>query len=91
MLLMTSWRKARAYSQRPGTQGGGVGEYWAMPERSAQSFFPGEWFRPYDVGYLDEDGFLYCSDRAGDRIATASGTVQLCLPVRGRGPGPTRQ
>jgi acyl-coenzyme A synthetase/AMP-(fatty) acid ligase len=52
-----------------------LGEYWAMPERNAQSFFPGDWFRPYDVGYLDEDGFLYYSDRAGDRIMTARGTV----------------
>jgi acyl-coenzyme A synthetase/AMP-(fatty) acid ligase len=52
-----------------------LGEYWGMPERTAQSFFPGDWFRPYDVGYLDEDGFLYYSDRAGDRITTAQGTV----------------
>lgn len=52
-----------------------LGEYWALPERNAQSFFPGDWFRPYDVGFLDEDGFLYYSDRAGDRIATAQGTV----------------
>ncbi|MGH3187338.1 MAG: class I adenylate-forming enzyme family protein [Streptosporangiaceae bacterium] len=52
-----------------------LGEYWGLPERNAQSFFPGDWFRPYDVGYLDEDGFLYYSDRAGDRITTASGTV----------------
>jgi acyl-coenzyme A synthetase/AMP-(fatty) acid ligase len=52
-----------------------IGEYWGLPERNAQSFFPGDWFRPFDVGYLDEDGFLYYSDRAGDRIVTASGTV----------------
>ena len=52
-----------------------LGEYWALPERNAQSFFPGDWFRPYDVGFLDEDGFLYYSDRAGDRITTARGTV----------------
>jgi acyl-coenzyme A synthetase/AMP-(fatty) acid ligase len=52
-----------------------LGGYWGMPERTAQSFFPGDWFRPYDVGYLDEDGFLYYSDRAGDRITTAEGTV----------------
>lgn len=52
-----------------------LGEYWGMPERNAQSFFPGDWFRPYDVGYLDEDGFLYYSDRAGDRIITARGAV----------------
>jgi acyl-coenzyme A synthetase/AMP-(fatty) acid ligase len=52
-----------------------IGEYWGMPERTAQSFFPGDWFRPFDVGYLDQDGFLYYSDRAGDRIMTAAGTV----------------
>lgn len=52
-----------------------LGEYWDMPERTARSFFPGDWFRPYDVGYLDEDGFLYYFGRAADRIATARGTV----------------
>jgi acyl-CoA synthetase (AMP-forming)/AMP-acid ligase II len=52
-----------------------IGEYWGMQERTRQSFFPGDWFRPYDVGYLDEDGFLYYSDRAGDRIMTDRGTV----------------
>jgi acyl-CoA synthetase (AMP-forming)/AMP-acid ligase II len=52
-----------------------LGEYWAMPERTAQSFFPGDWFRPYDIGYLDEDGFLYYLGRAADRITTARGTV----------------
>jgi acyl-coenzyme A synthetase/AMP-(fatty) acid ligase len=52
-----------------------LGEYWGLPERNEQSFFPGDWFRPYDVGYLDEDGFLYYSDRAGDRITTEHGTV----------------
>ena len=52
-----------------------IGGYWALPEKNAESFFPGDWFRPYDVGYLDEDGFLYYSDRAGDRIVTERGTV----------------
>ena len=52
-----------------------LGEYWGMPERNAQSFFEGNWYRPYDVGFLDEDGFLYYSDRAGDRITTQKGTV----------------
>jgi acyl-CoA synthetase (AMP-forming)/AMP-acid ligase II len=52
-----------------------LGGYWDMPERTAQSFFPGDWFRPYDVGYLDADGFLYYLGRAADRITTARGTV----------------
>ena len=52
-----------------------TGEYWALPEKTREAFFPGDWFRPFDVGYLDEDGFLYYADRAGDKIGTAGGTV----------------
>lgn len=52
-----------------------LGAYWGMPELTEKTQFPGDWFRPSDVGYLDEDGFLYYSDRAGDTILTASGAV----------------
>ncbi|MGH9023452.1 MAG: class I adenylate-forming enzyme family protein, partial [Acidimicrobiia bacterium] len=47
-----------------------IGEYWGMPEKTAESSLPGDWFRPMDVGYLDEDGFLYYADRAVDKITT---------------------
>src|ERR671911_313429 len=52
-----------------------IGEYWALPDKTREAFFPGDWFRPYDVGYLDEDGFLYYADRAGDKITAAGGVV----------------
>lgn len=52
-----------------------LGSYWGLPGQTAASTFPGDWFRPSDVGYLDEDGFLYYSDRAGDTIHTAAGVV----------------
>jgi acyl-CoA synthetase (AMP-forming)/AMP-acid ligase II len=52
-----------------------LGEYWGMPDNTAEACLPGDWFRPYDVGYLDEDGFLYFADRAGDTIHTAAGAV----------------
>jgi acyl-coenzyme A synthetase/AMP-(fatty) acid ligase len=52
-----------------------IGEYWGMPDKTTEARFPNDWFRPYDVGYLDEDGFLYYSDRAGDTIFTAYGAV----------------
>lgn len=52
-----------------------IGEYWGMPEKTAESFLPGDWFRPMDVGYVDDDGFLYYSDRAGDKITTTEGVV----------------
>jgi acyl-coenzyme A synthetase/AMP-(fatty) acid ligase len=52
-----------------------IGEYWGLPEKTREAFFPGDWFRPFDVGYLDEDGFLYYADRAGDKITAAGGVV----------------
>ena len=51
------------------------GEYWAMPEKTAEAFLPGDWFRPFDVGYLDDEGYLFYVDRAGDRIVTERGVV----------------
>ena len=52
-----------------------IGHYWGMPDRTEGAFLPGDWFRPADVGHLDEDGFLYYVDRAADSIPTASGSV----------------
>ena len=46
-----------------------------MPEATSKATFPGDWFRPSDIGYLDEDGFFYYSDRAGDTIRTTAGAV----------------
>lgn len=45
-----------------------IGGYWGLAEATKAAFFDGDWFRPRDVGYLDEDGFLYYADRAGDEI-----------------------
>lgn len=52
-----------------------LGEYWGLPELTKEATFPGDWFRPSDVGYLDDDGFLFYSDRAGDTVFTANGVV----------------
>ncbi len=52
-----------------------AGSYWGMPEATEAAFFGDDWFRPRDIGYLDDDGFLYYADRAGDEITTATGTV----------------
>jgi acyl-coenzyme A synthetase/AMP-(fatty) acid ligase len=52
-----------------------IGSYWGLEERTRQAFFPGDWFRPGDIGYVDDDGFLYYADRAVDRITTRAGVV----------------
>jgi acyl-CoA synthetase (AMP-forming)/AMP-acid ligase II len=41
--------------------------YWNDPESTRAAFTNG-WFRSGDVGYQDEDGFLYITDRKKDLI-----------------------
>jgi len=50
-------------------------QYWNLPDKTDAAFLPGGWFRPNDIGYLDEEGFLYYLDRAKDRIHTDAGVV----------------
>lgn len=48
--------------------------YWKDPKRTEASFF-GEWFRSGDMGYLDEDGFLFLVDRKKDMIISGGENI----------------
>jgi fatty-acyl-CoA synthase len=48
--------------------------YWKDPEKTASAFF-GDWFRSGDIGYLDEDGFLYLTDRKKDMIVSGGENI----------------
>ena len=48
--------------------------YWNDQEKTRQSFF-GPWFRTGDVGYVDEDGFLYMTDRLKDMIKSGGENI----------------
>ncbi len=57
--------------------------YWRNPEATAAAMHDG-WFRTGDVGYLDDEGFLFVVDRikdvinrCGEKIAAAE--VESCL------------
>ena len=49
-------------------------EYFRQPEVSAQAFI-GKWFRTGDLGYLDEDGYLFIVDRTKDMIISGGENV----------------
>lgn len=58
-------------------------EYWRNPDASSKALVDG-WFRTGDVGYVDEEGFLFVIDRikdiinrSGEKIAAAE--VESCL------------
>ncbi len=48
--------------------------YWRDPEKTAAAFF-GDWFRTGDIGYLDEEGFLYLTDRKKDLIISGGENI----------------
>ncbi|MEN9751173.1 MAG: hypothetical protein RLZZ600_220, partial [Actinomycetota bacterium] len=52
-----------------------ITEYWNRPEASRDSFVDGDWFRSGDMGYFDEDGFLFIADRLKDMIISGGENI----------------
>lgn len=49
--------------------------YWRLPEKSAQEFAPGGWFRTGDVAKIDGDGYIHLVGRAKDLIISGGFNV----------------
>ena len=49
--------------------------YWNRPDATAAAIDAEGWFHTGDVGYLDEDGFLYIADRVKDMVITGGENV----------------
>ncbi|MDB2403410.1 acyl--CoA ligase [bacterium] len=54
--------------------------YFNRPEDTAKAISPGGWFDSGDLGYIDEEGFLFLVDRAKDIIVRGGENIS-CLEV----------
>jgi fatty-acyl-CoA synthase len=48
--------------------------YWKDPEKTRASFFD-DWFRTGDIGHMDDEGFLYLTDRKKDMIISGGENI----------------
>jgi len=51
-----------------------IREYWNRPDATAIAFIDG-WFRSGDLGYFDEDGYIFISDRLKDMIISGGENI----------------
>ena len=50
-------------------------EYWGNDEATREAFVDDGWLRTGDIGYVDDDGFLFVVDRAKDMIISGGENI----------------
>jgi fatty-acyl-CoA synthase len=49
--------------------------YWNQPEAAAECYADGGWFKSGDIGYMDDEGFVFISDRLKDMIISGGENI----------------
>lgn len=60
------------------------GGYWQKPAANAECFDAEGWFRTGDIGHLDQDGFLFITDRKKELLKTSGGKLVAPQPIENK-------
>jgi long-chain acyl-CoA synthetase len=58
--------------------------YWHKQRETAEAFDFEHWFRTGDIGRIDEDGFLYITDRKKELLKTSGGKLVAPQPIENK-------
>ncbi len=58
--------------------------YWHKPDANAECFDADGWFRTGDIAHLDQDGFLYITDRKKELLKTSGGKLVAPQPIENK-------
>jgi long-chain acyl-CoA synthetase len=58
--------------------------YWQKPAANAECFDADGWFRTGDIAHLDQDGFLFITDRKKELLKTSGGKLVAPQPIENK-------
>ena len=60
------------------------GGYWQHPEQTAECFEADGWFHTGDIAHIDNDGFIFITDRKKELLKTSGGKLVAPQPIENK-------